>query len=518
MLSDHLRQNGVFQDQMNDIQRDALMQITTKIADGQYQFETPLCPTCLQQDFEPLANKERYGVDYSLAACRSCGLYQVSPRLDANALKDFYANHYRNLYHGKIEAASAHSIAAQDRGRIALDLLSDAQPLLPDARVIEIGCAAGSQIIPFKTAGCSVGGYDYDDQIIAMGRQEHGIDLHFGGIEAFTNDVKAGARRADAILYIHVFEHLSDIRNELCRIEEGLASHGLLYLEVPGLTRALRTREVFFDAYFEIAHTYHFDRETLTALIHACGWECLYVDNYVRAVIAPPKYKTNYSARAQETITSSEKARVLEQNPDTDPSILLTAYLRGGATHAQAYFRVGEWLFQHKDSLCVSYLSTASELAPDRGKFIFLLARAMMTYPGTSPAVLLQTLETSVRLLPGSPYPLFHLGRSLFAAQRFEEALGAYTAAIRLKSDVAFFYYWQGLAFKALSNTPKAVSSFETACAGDEKMVFAYYELGLALLALNRKREAADALSKACILKPDDPRFTQALETAQTSV
>lgn len=517
MLSDHLRRNAVYLADLDQSQQAARDAILANINNGTYGYEAPPCPTCFGTEFVQLAENDRYGLPYALVHCKACGLFQVSPRLTPKALEDFYAKHYRALYHGGISQASAYSPAAERRGLAALNHINHVQPILPGDRIVEIGCAAGAQLLPFKTAGCQVAGYDYDENITSLGAKTHDMDLKFGGLSTLADDIAVGAPRPTAILYIHVFEHLSDPREELRQLAEILGPDGLLYLEVPGMRQSLQTREIFPDVYFEIAHTYHFDRETLVALAEANGWSVLYVDDDVRAVLAPPDRPMNHVRHSLATLDAADKAQALLMTPDADPDQIVRLLLRGGASHAQANFRVGEYLFNHKKQGCLPYLRAASALDPTRGKFTFQLARAIIMFPEDDKATLLAILERAVAQLPNEPYPLFHLARSLATAGRHEEAIGRYASAIRLKKDVAFFHHWLGLSYKAIGFDKKATASFESAIQIDEKLTFAHYELGLACL-----RQGDNARALACFelaqQQRADPRFDKAAEDAHKAI
>lgn len=510
MLSDHLRYNSVLQAGLNSTQRAARDRILQNMEDGTYQFEDPDCPTCGIRNFTKMAERDRYGIPYSLVTCNACGLYQVAPRLTPASLQDFYAHHYRKLYLGDIDATAAHSLAARERGRIALDLISFEKPLLPGSRVVEIGCAAGAQLLAFQIAGHSVAGYDYDANITSLGRQEHGLDLRVGGIDACTEDVAAGAPRVDAVLYIHVFEHLSDPREELKKIEDVLAPGGVVYLEVPGLSSCLRAREVYLDEYFEIAHTYHFDRKTLTDLIESCGWTCLWADNYVRAVLTPKRFVSGYASSTAKTIECIERARLQDADSSPDPREMLSSHILGGAKPAQAYFKVGETLFSKDDKRCLDYLAPASALDPDRGKYAFLHARALLLH-APDDATLLPVLERSVRQLPTSDSPLFHLGRALYTFDRKEEAIGAFARAIHLNPAPAIYHYWLAHAFKDIGFWGRAREGFSAAVSRDPELVFAHYYLGLCHEKFGDAALALGAFEKARSLEPRD-LFVQAID------
>lgn len=503
MLSPHLIQNGVLQQTLNADQRGAYQAITDKIADGTYQWEMPICPTCAGQQFEPQAKADRYGLPYALVACKSCGLFQVAPRLTEASLADFYANHYRMLYGGKVGVDAVRSNAAEERGRVALDLVSAERVVLPGARVVEIGCGAGAQLRAFQTAGCDVLGYDYDEAFMALGRQAFDLDLRSGGVQTLASDIAAGDPKPDVILYIHVFEHLSDPRRELATLADLLAPGGVVYLEVPGLSSCLRHRECDFDHYFEFAHTYHFDKQTLTDLVAACDWACLWSDHYVRAVLAPERTAIPYVTQVATTIAAAEQGRDLMQTPDNADQ-LLSALLGGGMDHAQANFRVGQDLFDRKDANAIPYLQAAHALRPTRGKYAFLLARAMLLYQEPNPAALLPVLQSAVRHLPDAVFPLFHLANTLEALGRSEEAIGHYASAIRQQPQTALFHYRLGLSYKSIRYWHGAIASFQAAHSRDPDLAYAFFHEGASREQIADFAGAANAYGRAYVVRPDD--------------
>jgi tetratricopeptide (TPR) repeat protein len=511
----HMRDRRVWinaseEPRMTEAQKLARQAVQHKLRDGTYRLRPESCPTCQRSDFEALARFDRYGLDYPVGMCRGCGLVQVSPRPDPEALADFYARHYRSLYGTTVQAGLAHSRAADERGRIALQYLSRQGLILPGETVVEIGCGAGGQLLAFQAAGCVVRGYDHDTEALARGREAAALDLRAGGIETCLRDVDHGAPRPRAVLYIHVFEHLSDPRAELRHLAELLGSEGLVYLEVPGLSQALRSREVWFDSYFEFAHTFYFDRDTLLALAAACGWHCLWADDHVRAVLAPPgARRADPRQRVPAVIAASGRARDLLAIDPLDHDAALEAQLRGGSDHAQALFRIGEVLFARKDPRALAFLERAQLLEPDRGKYAFLLARAMLTFEGTPLARRLAMLETSVRLLPEAPWPLFHLGKTLAEAGRHDEALGAYARAIRLQSETALFHYWQAHSWKGADHLTRARDGFARARALDPALAWAAYHEGVCLLALDAPLKARAAFADAFAVRPE-PLFAEA--------
>lgn len=512
--------NDSEENRMSPEQKLTRQQIRDNLRDGKYRMISCTCPTCGGFDFDPLAVADRYGLDYAVGICRRCGLVQTSPRLDQDSLTDFYIHHYRRLYGTSVQPGSVHSPAADERGRIALSHLASQAPLLPGHTVVEIGCGAGGQLLAFQAAGCRARGYDFDANALMLGHEAAGLDLRFGGVDACLQDVANGFSRPTAVLYLHVFEHLSDPRDELRKLAELLAPQGLLYLEVPGLSQALRTREIWFETYFEFAHNFHFDRDTLQALAESCGWRCLWADDHVRAVLAPPGERQILPRdRVLATISAASRARVgleADLSSSFEPEVVLESLLCAGAGHAQALFRVGEALFERKDPQATAYLDRAHRLDPGRGKYTFLLARAMLSFGGVPPDKVLTTLEHAAQQLPDAPWPHFHLAKAQADQRRYEEALGTYARAIRLQPNTALFVYWQAHSWKALGHLKQACDGFVRARQIDGTLAWAAYHEGLCWKELCQPGKARDAFASAYNIKPE-PKFAEARDAIDMS-
>ncbi len=69
--------------------------------EGIYSFEDVPCCVCGGRDFEPLSEKDRYGLYMPVVICRDCGLIQTNPRMTQESYNQFYELEYRKLYVGK---------------------------------------------------------------------------------------------------------------------------------------------------------------------------------------------------------------------------------------------------------------------------------------------------------------------------------------------------------------------------------------------------------------------------------
>ena len=74
-----------------------IRRVKTKMASGQYDMESVSC-FCGSDDYVQATELDRYGIDYSMGICRSCGIMYSNRRLTEKSMRDFYAKDYRLIY------------------------------------------------------------------------------------------------------------------------------------------------------------------------------------------------------------------------------------------------------------------------------------------------------------------------------------------------------------------------------------------------------------------------------------
>lgn len=243
-------------------------EVLAKLADGRYKVERVLCLCgCTGEDLV-LAQVDRYRIPHRTVLCRRCGLVRADPRPSADSYADFYRYYYRRIYERpgqKADSLFAHQAAnAARRFRFVLQHAGR----FP-ATVVELGCGAGWNLVPFREAGAQVRGYDYDEEYLRAGR-ERGLEMEEGGI----TEALAVGRAYDLVVLSHVVEHMLDPVADLQRIRSLLAPGGHLFIEVPNVLRAghplLRQ--------FQSAHTFFFAPPTLGLVLEKAGFRCVRID------------------------------------------------------------------------------------------------------------------------------------------------------------------------------------------------------------------------------------------------
>ncbi len=176
-------------------------------------------------------------------------------------LARYYAEHYRRDYHGETRPSPRRVMRAWKNGeRIAARLA----PILPKgAAVLEIGAGIGCTVKALELKGFAAWGLEPNRDFGRYGREMLRARIREGRLEDLgEND------HADAVLLVHVIEHLVSPRRALARIHALLPERGLLYLECPNAW-APHAR---MSKMFHFAHIYNFTPHTLLALAAECGF------------------------------------------------------------------------------------------------------------------------------------------------------------------------------------------------------------------------------------------------------
>ena len=281
MISDRYRNDGKATLKLNSLQLQTRQLVQDKISSGRYQFEPVGCPVCYGNDFQQLAEKDRYGLYCANVVCRDCGLVMINPRMTGSSYAEFYDQEYRPLYTGKSANAANFFQAQKVRGHRLYNYMleRDLLPSINEPLVIEVGCGAGGILSFFKTRGFKVKGIDLGREYLEYGKENHRLDLTVGTIHQLELD-----RSPDLIIYSHVMEHIAYPNSELERLFEICSEKTLIYVEVPGIKNLSLGYRKDPLRYFQNAHTFSFSLTTLNNLFTRQGFTKICGDEFVKAV------------------------------------------------------------------------------------------------------------------------------------------------------------------------------------------------------------------------------------------
>jgi 2-polyprenyl-3-methyl-5-hydroxy-6-metoxy-1,4-benzoquinol methylase len=255
-----------------------------------------------------LTERDRYGLPCRSVLCSSCGVVRTSPRLDEVSLTAFYETDYRTLYSGASQPTDLFFSGLVRKGEGVRDFLG--ARLFEGAVVVDVGCGAGGALLPFRDAGCRVYGCDIGDEYLQRGRNQ-GLDLRQGSY-----DVLADAAPFDLVVLSHVLEHIPDFGPFLAGLRPLMATEGLLYIELPGITDVSNQ---YGDplGYFQNAHLWSFDLTSLTASMGREGWRLVQGTEFIRAAFVQSEHvdtcASSYEANLR-VLAIAERTRLLHSS------------------------------------------------------------------------------------------------------------------------------------------------------------------------------------------------------------
>ncbi len=245
-------------------------QFKEKFASGIYKTEPVDC-FCGSDNYIPITEMDRYGFDYQLVLCRSCGLLYANPRMTADTFKEFYREEYRHIYDSSTETQDSWFDLNKKWGQQLLDQLNSYEQY--PKTVFDIGCNNGGYLSLFHEKGCDILGVDLDPESITFGRKK-GLNLQLGGIEV----LEESGKKADLIILSQTIEHFLNLESDLLRIRNLLAPEGIIYITTPGLNITSQITPI------QNAHTYQFTAATLTYVMECCGFMELFINDEITSL------------------------------------------------------------------------------------------------------------------------------------------------------------------------------------------------------------------------------------------
>ena len=207
--------------------------------------------------------------------CRRCSLVGTYPLPDAEELAEAYREAYRRRRREGPDAqylrASDNRAAAQwvflrGRSRVVRELTAEARWDSARARMLDVGCAAGSFLLTAEDRGASLTGFEPDRAMWEAARRRLPRARLLNSV--FQSSKVAGSR-FDLIAASHVLEHVPEPVAFLRGLLEALDPDGLLFLEVPN--EDARTISAMAAGPPGRMHLYFFDPKRLTAVVEAAG-------------------------------------------------------------------------------------------------------------------------------------------------------------------------------------------------------------------------------------------------------
>jgi len=201
---------------------------------------------------------------HQIVRCTACGLMYAYPT-------GINLEQYTHTGDEPMSLESVTVVRSQDR-------LPDYEPIglelrdfLPvGGRLLEIGCHAGVLLERFRAQGWKVRGVEPDRRAVQFARSHFGLEVSACALE----EASFAPKSFDAVVMLHVIEHLDDPARTVSHIADVLRPRGIFVVETPVydtlIYRLLGRRERSLSC---DGHVYFYTARTLAALLERCGFE-----------------------------------------------------------------------------------------------------------------------------------------------------------------------------------------------------------------------------------------------------
>ncbi|MGG4441743.1 class I SAM-dependent methyltransferase [Brevibacillus fortis] len=224
------------------------------------------CPLC---NSSQVALFHQYAT-FSLLTCKDCDLI-FQPHLDQVNVTQLVADIYDASW---VSIRDQYAKNTFTEHAIFHTLLLDMW-FSEKGKLLEIGPGTGELLFLAREAGWEVIGVEPSHQSCAYAQDQYGLQL----VHSLWNSSVLAPEHIgtfDAIVFCHVFEHISHPKQYLEELKGFLKPGGKIIFSVPNKNSFTnKLFGVYSPLYTENDHLFHYSRDNLISLLHQGGWEVL---------------------------------------------------------------------------------------------------------------------------------------------------------------------------------------------------------------------------------------------------
>lgn len=219
------------------------------------------CDLCNNETFDLVGTRDRHGEALDTAICKTCGLVRHSVVPTEAELQQFYSTTYREDYNGESIPGPRRIMRAWVNGE---RICRQVSPLLEqNSRVLEVGAGIGCTVKVFEDNGFAAEGIDPGGEFLKYSRDKLSANVTIRNLYELPQQSDY-----NAVLLVHVIEHLRSPKQALQHIAGLLQPGGMFYVECPNLQAPFARRSRLFHS----AHIHNFVPSTLQMLAESCGF------------------------------------------------------------------------------------------------------------------------------------------------------------------------------------------------------------------------------------------------------
>lgn len=385
------------------------------------------CPVCGGSQHEILYSQRFVVIEggcllqgYEVALCMDCGMAYAEGIPAPEAFEAYYRDlsKYEAQYYGA-------ELNEYDRRRFPINAGLIA-PHLPnrDARIADVGCAIGGQLLAFRQLGYRhLLGIDPSPACARVAKDRYGLRVLTGAL--FDLDPAEGP--FDLIILGSVVEHLRDPGPALARLTTLLAPAGALYIEIPDALHFTEVLDAPFQE-FSMEHINYFSPRSLCNLMARIGLAPVFCRQTM--------IQQTPSKRVAEVKGLFQRAPEPESHPDRESGEALRNYIRVSRDLESGLHAILDELAQNRRPILVWGVGTHTQhlLASSR-----LGAANIVAYVDANPAYQGKCLE-GISIL--SPEELASRSEPiLISSQQFQDEIAARIREdFRLSNELILLY------------------------------------------------------------------------------
>jgi 2-polyprenyl-3-methyl-5-hydroxy-6-metoxy-1,4-benzoquinol methylase len=233
------------------------------------------CPICLCEERSEIGQNPDFPLSKVLS-CMACGFMWTHPAPSEAYLNDLYKADYREM---RSEGPDQKYLTSMDNRAAAQKsfILEHTNVALHQAKILDVGCSAGSLLSVFTEFTHDLTGFEPDEKMVAAARSRLPASAHLHtetfALEEFPDDT------FHLVTASHVLEHVPEPVSFLSELFRIVCRNGALFLEVPYETKR-KVRELVRRKRKGTKHLLFFSPGTLKKAVTRAGGRVVYMSRF----------------------------------------------------------------------------------------------------------------------------------------------------------------------------------------------------------------------------------------------
>lgn len=233
------------------------------------ELEIVPCNACGGEDYEVIAQRERFGLPLQTVICRTCGLIYLNPRPTKRMYAEFYQSDYRKTVSGSDEGdESQFQKEYQFANTVILPVIRRILPGWAPATIMELGSSYGGILEAHLQAFPGSRGYGVEPllKIGDFSRKRTSATIYTSLVEDFQPE-----QTYDLVILSRTLNHTLDPLANLVKVRSMLDPNGYFVLALQDPVSHLVHLPL--ETVSEMTHPYMFTRDSVEHLLSKAGLE-----------------------------------------------------------------------------------------------------------------------------------------------------------------------------------------------------------------------------------------------------